>query len=302
MSSILIVYHRADYDGVVSCLIAEKAAVLENELNTVTTLGWNYGDKIPNIQELINEYNQLILVDISFPINEMRLLTESNKAVWIDHHITAIEDSVNNGYSNLPGLRVNGTAACELTWKYFMNTDVPYFIQLLGAYDVWNKNKFDWENSVLPLQYGLNAEYGVSELNLSKDFENILKDDSQVTSFINSGKQILKYLKKIWKSWIKGHAFPITVAGKYKGICLLSPQGGSIQFSSVLEEYDIYISVNRIDSNSYNIGMYMEPNRLDFNCGEYVRATYKNGGGHACACGCKINLEQFIDLIKNKTF
>ena len=39
---ILIIYHRADYDGIFSAIIAKK--YYESKGVRVETLGWNYGD------------------------------------------------------------------------------------------------------------------------------------------------------------------------------------------------------------------------------------------------------------------
>ena len=34
-------------------------------------------------------------------------------------------------------------------------------VQIAGAYDVWNKERFDWEEIAVPLQYGLKNTYGL---------------------------------------------------------------------------------------------------------------------------------------------
>ena len=114
----------------------------------------------------------------------------------------------------------------------------------------------------------------------------------------------MKYLKNIWKSWVITHSFEITVAGKYKAICLLSPQGGSSQFDSVKDDYDIKVVINKQKNNElFNVSLYKESDDIlpDFNCGEYVKSIDPLGGGHRSASGMKITLDKFIDILKNKT-
>ena len=57
--------------------------------NTIDFIGYNYGDEIPNL----SEYDKVIMCDISFPKEEMIKLFENTDFIWIDHHISAINES-----------------------------------------------------------------------------------------------------------------------------------------------------------------------------------------------------------------
>jgi oligoribonuclease NrnB/cAMP/cGMP phosphodiesterase (DHH superfamily) len=228
----LVVYHRVDYDGIFSCLIAKKA--MENKGLQVETLGWNYRETLPDIDHLLQRYATITLVDISFPPELMLKLRESSRVIWIDHHITALEDSAKQGYQDLPGIRETGTAACELTWTYFNphSNAAPMIIQLAGAYDVWNKTRFDWDRDVLPLQYGLKGRYGTNKEAIEKDWDILVEIDAYL-NVVDEGQVILEFLKKQWSGWMKNAAFPVTVAGKYKGVAIISPMFSSNSFESV---------------------------------------------------------------------
>ena len=293
---ILVMYHRVDFDGLFSGAIVKKffESNLQNEL---TMKGWTYGDYLPEIPELL-QFDKIIMVDISLPPEIMIALRDSKKAVWIDHHDSAITLSKEHGYNDFPGIRVNNIAACELTWLYcYPKIKCPLIIQYVGAYDVWNKQKFPWDEKTLPIQFGLRTKFQLHFTKLYNNFNKLITDDNLIKLFLFSGRSVLEYKKNEWQAAIKAYGFPVQVAGQYKGIAIISACAGSAQFESILSEYDIYIVVNRKGPDSYSLSMYKEPDRLpEFNCAEYVMKTFNNGGGHPSACGTTLNLEQFINL------
>lgn len=296
--NILIIYHRVDFDGLFSGSIARKYFT-EVEGLEPQFLGWNYGDNIPETNYLLQSFDKIVMVDISFPPEVMKELADSGKLVWIDHHCTAINNSINHGYDGAHGIRVNGTAACELCWQFFYpGTVCPKIIQYIGAYDVWNKSKFPWEEETLPIEYAIKTKFELKFNKLYNNLNDLISNQKIIGYLINTGKSILEYNRATWRTWVKTYGFPVTVAGRYNGIALLSPQFGSSMFESVIPDYDIYVVVQRKTATTFSLGMYKEPDRLpEFNCGEYVSKSYENGGGHPGACGCLINLEQFTKLI-----
>lgn len=295
--NILIIYHRVDFDGLFSGAIARKYFT-EVEKIEPQFLGWNYGDEIPS-KDYILGFDKIVMVDISFPPEVMMDLFKTGKAVWIDHHDSAITNSEKHEYNSFEGIRVNGTAACELTWNYFYpGVTCPKIIQYVSSYDVWNKERFSWDDETLPIQYALRSKFELKFGKLCNNLNDLIINQKIIGYLITSGKSILEYNKNTWKSWIKTYGFPITVAGQYKGMAIISPQFGSAMFESVLSEYDIYVVVQRKTSELYSLSMYKEPDRLpEFNCAEYVMTKFGNGGGHVGACGTSLTLDQFVKLI-----
>lgn len=293
----LVVYHRVDYDGLFSGMITRK--FLEDAGYNITYLAYNYGEPLPPD---INSYGEIYLVDISFTPDLMKKYAK--RMTWIDHHATAINSSIENNYSWIVGNRVVGVAACELCWYYFFpNIQIPKIIQYLGAYDVWNKDKFDWENEVLPLQNALRASVGMSMDGVYPIFSDSI-DNFNLDLLFEMGRLIKNYEDYGFKSAVKNYAFPVLVAGKYKGVAMLTHNFGSRIFSSVINDYDIYITVNRKNNQTtgqaptYNLSMYSEPGRVpDFNIGEYLKSFNLGGGGHACAGGSVITEQQFLNLL-----
>jgi len=101
------VYHSRDLDGWMSAAIVKhwwkqdcasrvpqitfmnRENVIITPFDVIVFIGWDYGNPIPNLEE----YDKVIMVDISFPVDEMDELFEKLDAslVWIDHHISAIK-------------------------------------------------------------------------------------------------------------------------------------------------------------------------------------------------------------------
>ena len=291
----LVIYHRVDYDGLTSMAITKNG--LKNYTdNVIDIFGYNYNDPIPDFNNYLSVYDKIFLVDISFPKEEMLMLRNSGKVVWIDHHITQIAESEECGYSDMEGIRVNGTAACELCWKFFNpDTAIPKPILYLSHYDTWRHDVFSWEKEILPFQYGLRCRYSLNAQAFYQDLENMIESYEEI---IQSGQEILKFLTQTWKGCVKGYAFDVVVAGKYKGICMLTSTFGSSQFDSVKDQYDVFVCVNRKSADSYNCSLYVN-DKCDFNAGEYAKEVLKTGGGHRRAAGALLNLEQFIKLTKD---
>lgn len=297
---ILTFFHRVDADGVFSYCILRKWLEQRNDVEEIIPCGWTYGDPMPELDTI--DYDELYMVDISFPGEFMKKLYSTQDVIWIDHHGTAISDSEKFGYSQMEGLRRNGTAAVELTWEYFFGKqECPELIQYLGAYDVWDKRRFDWEGLVVPIQIGVKAKWGLNFQEIYQNFDYVLSEEC-LQSIISEGKLLKDYEESQFRYAVKSYAFPVTVAGKFKGIAMLTQNFGSRIFASVLNDYDVYVTANRkTDENGnpyFAIGLYAEPGRIDFDLGKYVKETYGHGaGGHPGACGMQTNKEVFRRLI-----
>lgn len=301
MNKILVIYHRVDFDGIFSCCIVKDFFLQDNPNNFIKTFGWNYTDPIPDFNMITRGFNTVIIVDVSFPKEFMlQLLNSCINKVWIDHHITAINDSISNGYDKLPGLRGIDYSASEYCWKFFNNTtDIPELITYVGMYDRWYKSGNNWDDVIAPAQLGLKNRFGVSERVIWDNWRDIVESDQDlIEEILYDGSVIYNYMRNQWKSHIKNFAFPVRVAGKYNAICLLSTEFGSSQFQSVIDDFDIYIVINRRDKNLYSISMYKETDRIpEFSCG-----GYKNIRGHKSAGGGVLSLEEFENLIETCEF
>lgn len=156
----ICIYHSRDLDGWMSAAIVKLWYERPNDyfdarIGELKLIGWDYGDPIPEIQDS-NE--TVVMVDVSWPKEEMEELQKHRNLIWIDHHISAIKE-LDPFY--LDGLRDNKFAACELTWVYFMKHEpMPELVRLLGRYDCFGHKGTDEETDVLRFQYGARMTIG----------------------------------------------------------------------------------------------------------------------------------------------
>lgn len=138
MKSRVVIYHRADFDGIFCREIAKKFLG-----DTADYIGWDRGDPIP---EIGSEVTSLYILDLS-----IAELMGHPALIWIDHHKTAMEEFS----PEIRGYRIDGVAACRLAWQWFTDplgvppftkadffercVDEPLAVRLAGEYDIWDK-------------------------------------------------------------------------------------------------------------------------------------------------------------------
>lgn len=273
-------YHSRDLDGFTS------GAVVKHKFPEIELIGWDYGDPVP--YNHFKEGEEIILIDISFPPEDMKKISEmGKKVVWIDHHKSAIEDSETHGYSHIAGLREVGLAACELAWEHlFPKEEMPSAILILGEYDTWrNEDQARWDNIILPFQYGMRIQCGGPE-----EFDPILldrgaKSTQKIEDIIWDGKTILDYQGKENEKQCKKAAFEMDFMG-LRAICLNGGGFNSQVFASVYdpERHDIMMPF-QFDGKKWTVSMYSDKDEVD--CSDL--AKQQGGGGHKGAAGftCK---------------
>lgn len=288
---IAIVYHRVDCDGLCSYAVLYNALRERFPRMPITGIGYNHGDELPDLSGYTNVY----MADVSLPSSEMLRLHSERRLVWIDHHSTTIEDSKAYGYSTTPGLRQIGKGACKLCWEFTHATTekAPLFVQLLSAYDVFDKERFDFENEVLPFQYGVR-----NRLQLDPEaFVNAMAENYE--KFIAEGRVILNYIRQQGYRAAKNYGFAITLAGKVPALCILTDQSGSIPYQKAAEETGckVIVCVNRLDDKHYKVSCYAAEKDAPIHLGNYLKDMY-GGGGHANAAGAVIGTHDFRMLVE----
>ena len=298
-----IVYHRIDFDGICSYAIARR--YLEKRGYEITSFPYNYGDEIPDIQVLC-AFNKVLILDVCLPVEDMETLARAVKieptfdVIWCDHHKSSIEAAEASGYTELPGNRhIGKVAACELTWTYLYSREIPYIVKILSAYDVWDKERLDWENETLPFQYGLRRRYALRVDDFYGDFEKLLKNNN-ASEITKEGRIILDYIRQSGSKGVSQYGFTVTVGDGHKELCCITNKFGALAFEDELRRLDIGIAVcvNRLRKDLYNVSMYgvEEKNTLDLS--KYMRENY-GGGGHFNAAGGRMDAKQFLRLMED---
>lgn len=275
-------YHGADLDGKCSGALVAIHHNWNVELRPI-----NYTDKFPWNE--IQPNDVVYMVDFGLqPFEDMIKLNSMCHLIWIDHHITAIqnydaymetEDAV-----GIAGLRDLKFAGCELTWKYLnggvdFDPHMPKPVYLMGRYDIWK-----WQDipHALPFQYGMKLYKDTHPKNRDL-WESLIieEDDYIIKDIINNGERLLEYQRNLDASACRIMAFETEFEG-LKAIAMNRMPAGSQLFDSVwdTDKYDCMIAFARTDGK-WNVSMYTDKDGI--NVGEVCKKH--GGGGHVGAAG-----------------
>lgn len=272
------IFHIADLDG------RSSGAIVKNKYPQCEMIPYDYGQEFP--WDLFGDRSEeVFMVDVSLPVNtgiggDMMELDQKSNLIWIDHHKTAIDDAEINGF-NPKGTREIGRAACELTWEYLNNTNMPKSVLYLGMYDTWRHND---DPDILGFQYGLKLTNPLPDNPIwrelfSSDFNNAFM---KATS---NGKLIMEYERVQNEVYANTHAFKTELEG-YPAIAINKGCSNSKIFDTVYKGdkycFMILFSLrNKGEKNKWQVSLYSS--RKDINVGEIAKKH--GGGGHAGAAG-----------------
>jgi hypothetical protein len=292
-----VIYHSADYDGIFCREIAWKfLGPKEGEESDCRLIGWNFGDPLIEVPA----QGEIYILDLS-PECLVGSGTgfDVSRLIWIDHHKTSIEkfDSRINGY------RIDGVAACRLTWQWlgqsgahavsighgyilpekqdFLDRKVtePLAVRLAGEYDIWDKRDPRAET----FQYALRCSNQPDE-----SFQSLLQDDSPTEQLIGEmlklGEAAQHYAQRTDASVCKYRTWLMEWEG-FKFLCVNSARFNSLFFASRdLPEtgHDALLGFC-YDGKCWTVSLYHAKHRTDLDLS--VIAKKYGGGGHRGACG-----------------
>lgn len=279
----LCVYHIADHDG------KGSAAIVKSIYPEIEFLGLNHDMEVP--YDVINQHDKIIVCDYCLPIDYMFELNKTKDLTWIDHHISSIteyEDKIEQGETEIKGIRRDGTAAIVLTWKYFYkDKPVPLGIKLLGMSDVYDLS----DERVKPFEYAMQSA-GVNRPT-DEIWTSLIDDTMNIEEMVAKGEAILSYIKVRNYRLVRGISF----TSEYKGhrcICANMPQGKSEFFDSLdnLNRFDFMVNFFMNKHNCWNLSFYSYKN---FDVSK-VAAEF-GGGGHFHAAGAS-GLKELPEFLK----
>jgi hypothetical protein len=309
MSRVVLFYHT-DADGLSAGAVAKfyfEGSLMEAD---IVCRPVNYGVEL-NLEEL-DARDTVCVLDFSFPPETM--LAIRNKVaefIWIDHHESAILDSAEHGYSDLPGLRRLETvdfsgrpgnkleeySGVTLAWKWFFdNEHFPAFVELISDYDTFQLLIPESMEFVV----GLDAVYSFDEqdpANRNSVFNLLLRgeltDDAErdiYDEIIMAGRERLDLEERqLWKQVKRG------VISNYMGremYCLNTDSVESRVFSLLRHPLEVDgFCLFKLDykRGGWKVSFfcnnaYADPN--DFKANELALSLDKEGGGHPGAAGC----------------
>lgn len=270
----LCIYHSADHDG------KGSAAIVKYVHKDCELLGFSYDQEIP--YDDINKHQDIVICDISFPMDLMFKLHKEKNLVWIDHHASAIEAyesymKEHNEGLGIKGLRAVGTAAIELTWQYFMpDKEVPLGVKLLALNDLFDLR----DKRVRPF------EFAFLSLGVNRPYEKVWRDlfegNIDIDLMVEKGNAILSYIKNRDYRLARN----MTFEGTYKGLRFLAAnmaRAGSDFFESLdnVKDYHFMVSFSLNKRCKWNLSL--RTSRDDVDVAEIAGTL--GGGGHKKAAG-----------------
>ena len=291
----LCYHHNKDLDGFFS------GAVLKYKYPDIELRGWDYKDEVPSFESM-DGFDEIILIDITFPFDILQELGTKTKLTVIDHHVSfkkQVDNHLQIGhdvvtdnlkYITFEYIYDDKLSACELGFKYYFGY-IPPIVELVGKYDTWRANgTYEWDTVVLPMKYYL---YG--KVNKPEDVKNYWFDKYSgdiVDNMLEIGKSIMEYERKMDESKTNSYAFEREAYG-LRALCIntnfMSSETMITKFDS--SKHDIMIGF-AYNGNNWGISLRSIGDKIDVS----EIAKLRGGGGHSQSAGFQV--DNFEDIFK----
>ena len=284
-----VIFHSADFDGIFCREIARKF------LSNAKLIGWNFGDRKISVPE-----GQFYILDLSPECLEPDTLpmSEAARMVWIDHH----KSSIAKFPEAFPGYRIDGVAACRLTWQWFtheiarnvmsdanylptkeeyLNRNVvePYAVRLAGEYDVWDKR----DPRAELFQHGLRSCELTDEI-----WRDLFSQpyDGRLAQLLVQARSIQYSKNQENESIIKTAGFDLDFEGLHFLACNHARYNSLLFTAGLKPEHDACLGFSW-RGGKWTVSLYHAPGNEHHDLS--VIAVKHGGGGHRGACGftCK---------------
>lgn len=281
----LCYHHSKDMDGYFS------GAVLKYKYPDIELRGWDYKDEVPSFESM-KGYDEIILIDITFPFDILQELGTKTNVTVIDHHVSfkkQVDNHLQIGHDVITDelkcitfeyIYDDQLSACELGFKHYFGY-IPPIVELVGKYDTWRANGTnEWEDSVLPVKYYL---YGCvnkpEDINIDWFKDNYIHQT--LFEMVDTGKAIMNYERKMDESKTNSYAFEREAYG-LRALCIntnfMSSETMISKFDS--SKHDIMIGF-AYNGNTWGISLRSIGDKVDVS----QIAKSRGGGGHKNAAG-----------------
>ena len=292
------IYHSKDTDGHFS------GAVLKYKYPDIELRGWDYKDEVPSFESM-KGYDEIILIDITFPFDILQELGTRTKLTVIDHHVSfkkQVDNHLQIGhdvvtddlkYITFEYIYDDKFSACELGFKHYFGY-IPPIVELVGKYDTWRANGTDeWDKHVLPVKYFLYGKVNKPEDIDSKWFiMDELLNALTLADMFDIGKSIMEYERKMDESKTNSYAFEREVYG-LRALCIntnfMSSETMMTKFDG--SKHDIMIGF-AYNGNNWGVSLRSVGDKVDVS--QIAKARF--GGGHKNASG--FQAVTFEDIFK----
>jgi hypothetical protein len=311
---IIVIYHRADFDGIFCREIARRFFTQAGV--AAEYIGWDYGDPVP----VVDADAVVYMLDIS-----VEGLMDHPQLHWVDHHKSAIEKYP----ASIHGYRIDGVAACRLAWQYFggiqewqgkeapvkgdfvdRRVSEPLAVRLAGEYDIWDKRDpraelfqhglrsreltaGDWDQM---LTVDRRASIAEVEALMDVGHQGMLEPDGScppavVFGLLKDGALLQAAQERQDASVIRELGFTV----EFEGLCFLACNAArynSLLFNAGLEERHEGCLGFKWTGKDWSVSLYHAPGKEHHDLSTI--AVKHGGGGHRGACGFRAATLPFL--------
>jgi len=301
------IYHSADLDGKMS------AAIVQSFNKDCELVPANYGDQFPWHLFMNDKHDTtelVYMVDFSLqPFEKMYELMKLCRLVWIDHHETAINESLKSQTPTGAGLAGGtlriGIGACQLVWQYFTDREIPLPVRALAHYDVWDHDWVDHNRDlvrgdVLDFQYGVQANMPTdlgTQIEYLKLWLNV-NSRAEMRATIDEGRAILKYIRVNNHEYARMHAFRTVIDG-FPATAINKGMASSLLFDAInIPDSHVRIAYCQLPTGLWTVSLYSKGKVGAVHVGNIARRH--GGGGHENAAGFQCNELPFKSYIREE--
>lgn len=282
------IFHHDDLDGIASSLI------LKNYYFNSKCISCSYEKELINPLNVVNKNDTVVIVDYSFApeiMRELYLLLDDN-LIWLDHHISAINNSKKHGYNKIRGVRDTNYCGTELSWSWCIpNRKFPNLIKAIGDFDTFRNFGTKSFKDALCIFYGIKS---YDDFALFKAIESYYhnwdnNDSSWYSMFYHAGEFVYLYKLNEYKENGENNSYERTIWG-LKVLCMNTYDGGlCLQLPKIYnpEKHDMIVTYN-YNGNKWCYGFYTDKDyHPEVDCSKI--ASQYGGGGHKAAAGATTN-------------
>lgn len=263
-----ILYHAGCHDGMASAAIVSKALN-----NNAFTFPYSYGWKFDFSR--LREGEEVIIVDVSMPLDQMKYMDEHYNLTWIDHHDRDWDGTKEAEGFNPKGIRVIDPekAGCILCWEYyFKDKPVPPALQLISNFDNWHIDR----PNVIEFDYALRA-HDLRPIRQNQHFwDKIIDNDAKfLNELLQTGEAIASYQEELCgiAQW---DLLCTAKLGEYTATVANTRGFSSLFFNGSEADTDLLILYAWIaKTNTYRFSVYS--NKPEINVAEILK-PYGGGG------------------------
>jgi hypothetical protein len=295
------VFYHNDPDGFCSAFWVRKWLESQKiEFTSSDFIEMNYDKQFP--WEILTLGERIFMVDFSLnDPDDMLTLNRCYDFTWIDHHKTAIEkmNAVMDLHRiDIDGLRVDGIAACVLTWIYLHSEakfnsipitkeligSAPLFTQYIHLWDTWQWKDHPDKDEIEEFITTMMAHTDFSDpISVYWDSLNNSKNNEALCELIQSGSAMLVFRDGYAKSNCDSIGRVIEFEGYRCFVCNM-PKSNSEWYKSVdLSTYDILMPFYyNMQTKQFCVSLYSSGVDVSKIAVKYGAGGHRNAAGFQC--------------------